>query len=72
MSQTKKQSLIESLINVSIGFFITILSLNIIFPILGIESNSKKNIVLTFYFTLLSIIRNYIIRRLFNKKNRAN
>ncbi|CAM1360918.1 conserved hypothetical protein [Tenacibaculum litoreum] len=72
MSQTKKQSLIESIINVSIGFFITILSLNIIFPILGIESNSKKNIVLTFYFTLLSIIRNYIIRRFFNKKNRTN
>ncbi|TDQ30213.1 DUF7220 family protein [Tenacibaculum caenipelagi] len=72
MIQTKKQSLIESLINVSIGFIITIISLNIIFPILGIKSNPEKNIVLTIYFTILSIIRNYIIRRFFNKKSRTS
>ncbi|WP_074407726.1 DUF7220 family protein [Aquimarina megaterium] len=66
--QTKKQSFIESLANVSIGFFITMISLHIIFPILGIENNSGKNIILTIYLTVLSILRNYVLRRYFNRK----
>ena len=70
--QTKKQSFIESLTNVTIGFLITIISLHIIFPLLGIENHSGKNIVLTIYLTALSILRNYISRRYFNKKQTQN
>ncbi len=67
--QTKKQSLIESLLNVTIGFCITMISLHFIFPLLGIENHSGKNLVVTIYLTLLSILRNYVLRRYFNKKN---
>ena len=66
--QTKKQSLIESFTNVAIGYIISLLSLFIIFPILGIESSPSKNFIITFYFTIISIFRSYIIRRYFNKK----
>jgi hypothetical protein len=66
--QTKKQSLIESFTNVAIGYIISLLSLFIIFPILGIESSPSKNFIITFYFTVISIFRSYIIRRYFNKK----
>ncbi|WP_109437642.1 DUF7220 family protein [Aquimarina algiphila] len=66
--QTKKQSLIESLVNVTVGFFITMISLHIIFPILGIENDSGKNVILTIYLTFLSILRNYFLRRYFNQK----
>jgi len=66
--QTKKQSLIESLFNVAVGFVVTMVSLHIIFPVLGIENNSGKNIIITIYLTVLSILRNYFIRRYFNKK----
>ena len=68
--QTKKQSLIESLINVTIGFLVTMISLYLLLPALGIESNTQKNIALTFYFTVLSIARNYLLRRYFNGKVR--
>ena len=70
--QTKKQSFIESLTNVAIGFFITMISLHIIFPILGIENNSGKNLILTIYLTVLSILRNYFLRRYFNRKQTHN
>ncbi len=70
--QTKKASFIESLTNVTIGFLITIISLHIIFPFLGIENHSGINIVLTIYLTALSILRNYILRRYFNKKQTRN
>lgn len=70
--QTKKQSLIESLTNVAIGYGISLLSLFIIFPILGIESSTGKNFLITGYFTVLSITRSYVIRRFFNKKKTAS
>lgn len=70
--QTKKQSLIESLTNVAIGYFISLISLFIIFPILGIESNTGKNLLITLYFTLISVVRSYVLRRWFNKKKTNN
>jgi len=66
--QTKKQSLIESFSNVTVGFVITMVSLHIIFQVLGIENNSGKNMIITIYLTVLSILRNYFIRRYFNQK----
>ncbi len=66
--QTKKQSLIESLANVTVGFLITIISLHVLFPLLGIENHSGKNMLITIYLTILSVLRNYILRRYFNRK----
>lgn len=66
--QTKKQSFIESLANVAVGFLVTIISLHIIFPLLGIENHSGKNTLITLYLTILSILRNYILRRFFNAR----
>jgi hypothetical protein len=66
--QSKKQSFTESLYNVAVGYLISLISLFIIFPIMGIESNAGKNIIITFYFTVISILRSYFLRRYFNKK----
>ena len=66
--QTRKQTLIESLANVTVGFLITIISLHILFPLLGMENNPGKNTLITIYLTLLSILRNYFLRRYFNRK----
>ena len=66
--QTKRQSFIESLSNVAIGYLVSLISLFIIFPILGIESSTSKNLIITLYFTLVSVARSYILRRYFNKK----
>jgi len=68
VKQTKKQSFFESLTNVAIGYIISLLSLFLIFPLLGIESSLSKNLAITLYFTVISILRSYIIRRYFNSK----
>lgn len=65
--QTKTVSMIESISNVVIGYGVALLSQIIIFPIYGIDINLKTNIVIGFWFTLISIIRSFIIRRLFNR-----
>ena len=59
--------MIESISNVVIGYGVALLSQIIIFPIYGIDINLKTNIVIGFWFTLISIIRSFIIRRLFNR-----
>lgn len=68
MKQTRKQSLIESLTNVAIGYIVSLISLFIVFPLVGIESTVGKNMLITLYFTAISIARSYIVRRYFNKK----
>ena len=67
IGQTKRQSLNEAFINVAVGFGVSLLSTIILFPLMDIESTTSKNIQVTFYFTAISIIRSYALRRYFNK-----
>ena len=67
--QSKLDSLIEASINTFLGFVIAFISQLVFFPIVGIEVTLGQNFILTVLFTLVSIIRNYVIRRYFNKKS---
>lgn len=71
MSQTKLESFKESITNVLIGFLISFLAGFIIFPICNIQTTVFQNILSTIGFTLVSICRQYIIRRWFNKKEKS-
>lgn len=70
--QSKKQSLIESIINVIVGYIVALLSQIIIFPIFGLDVNIQSNILIGLWFTGISIIRSYILRRVFNAINKKN
>lgn len=70
--QSKKNSLIEAVTNTAIGFVISLLSTFLIFPIVGIESTSSKNVIITIFFTLISILRSYFLRRLFNSTQKKH
>jgi hypothetical protein len=66
--QSKKHSLFESFVNVLVGLGIAIASQRIIFPLLGHNVPVYQNLILAIYFTIISIIRSYALRRVFNKK----
>lgn len=68
MKQTKKQSFLESLTNTGIGFIISLAATFVIFPLVGYQTTVSKNIIVTLFFTVVSILRGYIIRRYFNKR----
>jgi hypothetical protein len=68
MSQTKKQSFIEAISNTAVGFIVSYISTFLIFPLVGVATSAGTNLVIVFYFTVVSILRSYIIRRCFNKK----
>lgn len=70
--QNKKQSLLEAIINSVIAFFLNLIINYLILPFVGIEISISQNIELSIVFVLLSVIRNYVVRRFFtmagNKK----
>ena len=66
--QTKYQSLIESLINILIGYLTALFSQVLIFPIFDIYVSFQDNLLIGLYFTIISLIRSYLVRRYFNKK----
>jgi hypothetical protein len=68
--QSKKFSLLEAFGNVAVGYFISFLSQILIFPIFGIHTSIKNNILIGLCFTVISIARSYFLRRVFNKIKR--
>ena len=68
--QTKYQSLIESLINILIGYLTALLSQLLIFPLFDIYVTFQDNLLIGLYFTIISLIRSYLVRRYFNSKNK--
>lgn len=65
--QSKKLSLIESIANTFVGFILSIGLQLAIYPVLDIEVTLSENLIITLSFMVLSVLRGYFLRRLFNK-----
>lgn len=65
--QTRLQSLIEAWANVAIGYFVALAAQLIVFPLYDIDVSMSQNIQIGLIFTAVSIARNYVLRRLFNR-----
>ena len=67
--QSKKMSLLESITNVCIGYLVALISQIIVFPFFGINVPIRDNLLIGFWFTVISIVRSYTLRRIYNKIN---
>jgi len=67
MKQSQKKSLIESIVQTVIGLGTSILIQAILYPLMGIPVSLKQNLIITLVFFVVSIIRGYIVRRIFEK-----
>jgi membrane protein implicated in regulation of membrane protease activity len=65
--QTKTHSILESITNTGIGVLITLIFSPIIYSMVGMKYTYSQLGMATILFTILSIIRGYIVRRFFNK-----
>lgn len=68
MKQSKKQSLKETVISTFIGLAVSLITQIVIFPLYGMQVSFNQNIQITIIFTVVSILRGYLVRRYFNKK----
>ena len=65
--QSKLDSLIESCINVGIGFLVSVIANFIIFPWVGITASTTQVLLVGLFMTGVSVARSYLVRRWANK-----
>ena len=65
--QSKKRSFIEAVTNVLVGYLVAVISNLIVLPLFGYEVSLFDGFAIGVVFTVISLIRSYVIRRLFNR-----
>ena len=68
--QSKKQSLIETLTSVFVGWLIGVILNLTVLPLFDYNITVVDSIWVSLIFTAVSVIRGYVIRRAFNSKEK--
>jgi hypothetical protein len=68
MSQTKRASFVEAITNTSVGLLIAFAAQWFICWVYGIKLTPHDNGIIVFWMTVLSVVRSYVVRRVFNRK----
>ena len=66
MSQSIKGSVLESVTSTVIGWYVALSTQLLVFPLFGIYLEFNTNLLISVIFTVVSIIRGFLVRRLFN------
>lgn len=64
--QSRKHSLIETLVGVAIGFAVSMGLSVVVYPLFGHSFSFVQNVWITVIFTAASVVRGYLVRRMFN------
>ena len=64
--QSRWMSLVEAVTNVVVGYGLAVMTQIIVFPMFGLHASLGENLALGAIFTILSLIRGFLLRRLFN------
>ncbi len=70
--QTKRESIVESLVDVGIGFIISLIATFVINWLHDLDIPIWKNFTMTMCFTFVSLCRKYLIRRHFSNRENEN
>jgi hypothetical protein len=65
MSQSRRLSLIEAVTNVVVGYALAVITQIVAFPWFGLQVSLGDNLAIGILFTGGSLIRSYVLRRLF-------
>jgi len=58
-------SLVESVVNVIVGYGVAVMTQILIFPIFGLHTTLAQNLKMGAIFTIVSIARSFALRRVF-------
>jgi hypothetical protein len=64
--QSKRLSIVESITSTLAGFVVSLLIQVAVYPLFDIHTTMTQNVWLTVIFTVASIVRGYVVRRMFN------
>lgn len=65
--QSRTMSLVETIANVVVGYGLAVATQMVVFPSFGLNATVRQNLGLGLMFTFASLIRAYVLRRLFNR-----
>lgn len=70
MSRSRLHSFVEAWVNVLIGFAVSFAANMLILPMFGYNVSVNHALGIGLWFTAVSVVRSYAIRRLFNEMHR--
>lgn len=65
MRQSRRMSFVEALANVGVGYGVAVATQIAVFPQFGLETTMSENLTIGAIFTVVSIVRSYSLRRVF-------
>ena len=65
MRQSRLMSLVEALTNVVAGYGVAVGTQLLVFPLFGLEATLRQSLGIGAIFTLVSLVRGYLLRRAF-------
>ena len=67
MAQSRLGSVVESVVNVLVGYGVAVGAQIAIFPLFGVNLPVSDNMLIGLLFTAVSLVLSYALRRLFNR-----
>jgi len=65
MKQSRLMSMIEAVANVAVGYGVAVAAQILVFPVFGLQTTLAQNLRLGLVFTGISLIRSFVLRRIF-------
>lgn len=65
--QSRWMSFMEAVTNIAVGYGVAVLTQIVVFPMFGLHASLDQNLLLGGLFTGMSLVRSFLIRRLFNR-----
>ena len=64
--QSKRMSLLESIVSVIAGYVLTVLIQMLLFPMFGVKIPMAETMLISIIIVAIAFVKNYGVRRLFN------
>jgi hypothetical protein len=65
VKQTRLMSMIEAITNVVVGYGVAVVTQMLVFPVFGLHTTLAQNLKMGLIFTGISILRSFLLRRIF-------
>lgn len=67
MRQSRTMSVVEAGTNVLVGFWLAVVTQMVVFPMFGLTATVSDHLAIGLAFTIVSLARGYLLRRLFDR-----
>ena len=69
--QSRYMSAVEAVVSTAIGYIVAVATQFVVFPVFGLRVGVIENLGIGLAFTVVSVVRSYLVRRLFERLHRG-